>query len=134
MKNCIFCKIINKEIPTKIIASSKNAIAFLDINPITPGHTVVIPKKHSDNLSKTSPAILADVFKLVNKVSNKILKSKLKPIGFNYLSNQGEIASQSVNHFHVHIIPKYVKDEGFILKTKKSNKNIDFNTVYKILA
>jgi histidine triad (HIT) family protein len=77
--NCIFCKIVNKEIPAKIIAENKGAIAFLDIQPLSDGHTVVIPKKHYLNLSHCDTNTLHDVIDLVKTVSNEIQDSSLKP-------------------------------------------------------
>ncbi|MDR0739924.1 MAG: HIT family protein [Mycoplasmataceae bacterium] len=110
---CIFCKIVNKEIPAKIIAENKGAIAFLDVNPVSDGHTIIIPKKHFMNLSQCSDEYLADVINLTKIVSKNIQDSFLKPWGINYLSNEGNIAGQEIMHFHIHVIPKYGKDEGF---------------------
>jgi histidine triad (HIT) family protein len=111
--DCIFCKIIEKQIPVKIIAENDGAIAFLDVQPMSDGHTVVIPKKHVMNLSQCDSKTLHDVIDLVQEVSKKIQDSPLKPWGFNYLSNEGSIAGQVVMHFHIHVIPKYGKSEGF---------------------
>jgi histidine triad (HIT) family protein len=76
---CIFCKIANKEIPAKIIAENKDALAFLDIEPISDGHTIVIPKKHYQNLSQCDVETLHGVIDLVKQVSNEIQDSSLKP-------------------------------------------------------
>jgi histidine triad (HIT) family protein len=76
---CIFCKIVNKEIPAKIIAENKGAIAFLDVNPMSDGHTVVVPKKHVVDLSHCDSETLHDVFDLVKKVSLIIQDSVLTP-------------------------------------------------------
>jgi histidine triad (HIT) family protein len=76
---CIFCKIVNKEIPAKIIAENKGAIAFLDVNPVSDGHTIIIPKKHFMNLSQCSDEYLADVINLTKIVSKNIQDSFLKP-------------------------------------------------------
>jgi histidine triad (HIT) family protein len=129
---CIFCKIVNKEIPAKIIAENKGAIAFLDIQPLSDGHTVIIPKKHYQNLSQCDNQTLHDVIDLVKHVSQQIQDSSLKPWGINYLSNEGTIAGQVVMHFHMHVIPKYGKEEGF--KIGVGNKYLgDIDKIYNEL-
>lgn len=119
--DCVFCKIIKKEIPAKILAENEYAIAFLDVNPTANGHTLVIPKEHFKDLSSTDDNYLTHVFNLVKVVSKKIKNSKLDPWGINYLSNEGNVAGQEVFHFHVHVIPKYGAGEGFGFKTNKIN-------------
>ncbi len=127
--NCIFCKIINKEIPSKVIHENNFALAFMDISPFSDGHVLVIPKKHCLDLSTCESTYLKEVIDLVQKVSKKIEYSDLKPWGFNYLSNQGSIAGQVVNHFHMHIIPKYAKNEGFEF-SGNNLKNNDIEEVF----
>lgn len=111
--SCVFCDIVNKKIPAFVVAENKNAIAFLDINPIADGHTIVISKKHYANLRECPDDVLSDMIKLSKEVANKISESKLKPWGFNYLSNDQKIAGQEIMHIHFHVIPKYGKREGF---------------------
>jgi histidine triad (HIT) family protein len=126
---CIFCNIINKSIPAKIVGENEKAIAFLDANPISDAHTIVIPKNHYKDLSSCPVEDLKAVIELVHQVSNKIKKSKLDPYGFNYLSNEGSIAGQEVMHLHIHIIPKYAKHEG--LKLSVGSKYVDsIDTVF----
>lgn len=120
---CIFCKIVNKEIPAKIIAENNYCLSFMDISPCSDGHVLVIPKKHCLDLATCDPIYLKQVIEMVQKVSKKIEYSSLQPWGFNYLSNQGSIAGQVVNHFHMHIIPKYAKNEGFEFEAKNKNVN-----------
>ncbi len=122
MNDCIFCKIINKEIPARIVADNKNAIAFLDVAPCSDGHTLIIPKKHYKNLSSTPKEVLADVMSLAKDVVEIIEKTNLHPYGYNYLSNEGDVAGQLVFHFHLHVIPKYGKNEGFY--TACTNKQL----------
>lgn len=114
-KDCIFCKIINEEAKAFVIASNDKALAFLDINPISEGHTIIIPKTHSLDFSTTPDEYLSSVMSLAKFVTRMFEKSGLNPWGFNYLSNQGVIAGQVINHFHLHVIPKYAKKEGFEL-------------------
>lgn len=79
MTNCVFCGIVEKKIPARIIAENQNAIAFLDVKPISDGHTVVISKKHYRNLQETPNDVLADMIALCKQVADKIDRSKLKP-------------------------------------------------------
>jgi histidine triad (HIT) family protein len=77
--DCVFCKIVNKQIPAKIIAENKNAIAFLDVEPMSDGHTIVIPKKHYANLTQCDKQTLHDVMDLVQEVAVLLKDSSLKP-------------------------------------------------------
>lgn len=133
MSTCLFCKIIQKEIPAKIIFENEYTIAFLDINPIADGHTLVIPKKCSKDLLSTDDLYLNEVALTIKKVSNILNNSALKPWGFNYLSNQGEMAGQEIFHFHFHIIPKYASNQGLLLSTKRELK-FSLDDVYKKLT
>jgi len=130
--NCLFCKIIQQEIPAKVIYENEFTLAFLDINPATNGHCLVIPKIHFENYSEVQEPYLTEVAKTKQIVANLLLNSSLKPQGFNYLSNQASIAGQQVFHYHEHIIPKYVASEGFIIKVNPT-KLEDLDTVLKLL-
>ena len=132
-KNCIFCQIVKKKIPAFIIAKNKNAIALLDINPVSDGHTIIIPKKHYCDWQNTPSNVLSDIVKLSNKVVKILNKSlPIKPLGYNYVSNQGKIAGQQVFHFHLHIMPKYKENEGFKLNHGKI-KVMEIKKVYGYL-
>lgn len=125
---CFFCKIVDKQMPCNLIAENVYAMAFLDIFPASNGHTLVIPKKHYIDLMSCDKMYLNEVINLTKEVTLKIDHSSLKPWGYNYLSNQGVIAGQTVNHFHIHIIPKYAKEEGFVLtQGKKVLDDIEVN-------
>ncbi len=121
MENCVFCKIVAKQIPAKVIAESDGALAFLDVNPTADGHALVIPKKHFRDLSSADEDALRAVISLTKAVAALLKDSKLDPYGINYLSNEGNLAGQEVFHFHVHVIPKYASGEGFGFKTNKVN-------------
>jgi histidine triad (HIT) family protein len=122
---CIFCKIVNGEIPSKKVYEDENVIAILDISQATKGHTLVIPKKHSDNLLEIDSLEYINVMKAVKIVAEKINNS-LKPQGINILNNCGEAAGQTVMHFHVHIIPRYENNDVKIEFTNNSSKyNLD---------
>ena len=113
MSECIFCKIINNEIPSKKIAENNGAIAFLDLYPVSLGHTLVIPKKHCPNFSECDDESLNYVMSLAKDVANLLKNTNLGIQGFNYLSNENAIAGQVIPHFHFHIIPKYNEGKGF---------------------
>lgn len=129
--DCIFCSLISDK-KTKIIAQNDLAVCFLDINPASNGHVLVVPKKHVTCLSECDKQTLNAVFSLVHDVTNKIKYSALKPHGFNYVSNENAIAGQVVNHFHVHIIPKYEKQKGYEHVVVRSQL-LDLDEVRKII-
>ncbi len=110
MKNdCIFCAIAAGEIPSFKVYEDDLVLAYLDINPFSKGHTLVIPKAHSTGLLETDDATLAAVIARVKKVAAHIT-AKLGCDGFNILQNSGEAAGQTVRHVHFHIIPRWAGD------------------------
>ncbi len=104
--NCVFCAIAAGEIPCFKVYEDDVVLAYLDINPFTKGHTLVIPKAHSQGLVDTSDETLAAVLARVRKVAAHI-KEALPCDGFNILQNNGEAAGQTVMHLHFHIVPRY---------------------------
>ena len=107
MKNdCIFCGIAEGEVPSFKVYEDEEVLAYLDINPFSKGHTLVIPKAHSEGLLDTDEATLAAVIARVKKIAAH-LKSALPCDGFNILQNNGAAAGQSVFHIHFHIVPRY---------------------------
>ncbi|MFX1365154.1 MAG: HIT family protein [Promethearchaeota archaeon] len=126
-KNCIFCKIVEKEIPSKIVFENDLSIAFLDIAPISKGHTIVIPKNHYSNLEDIPNNELTELYKIVKLIGIRI-HQKLNIDGYNILQNNFKAAGQVVNHFHVHIIPRNLDDEKFHIKiprTQSSDEELD---------
>ena len=109
--NCIFCKIIQKEIPAHIIHEDKDSLAFLDIKPHSKGHTVVIPKKHAVTPFDLDEKSLQKLILNVKKTMEK-LRDVLFPDGFNVGWNQNTVAGEVVPHLHVHIFPRYAGDGG----------------------
>ena len=104
--NCVFCAIAAGEIPSFKIFEDDVALAYLDINPCTEGHALVIPKAHFQGLLDAPDDILAAMMQRVKLVAAR-LKEKLPCDGFNILQNNGEAAGQSVFHLHFHIVPRY---------------------------
>lgn len=109
MDDCLFCKIANKEIPKDILYEDEMTVAFLDIHPNNPGHTLVIPKQHSANYIDTAPETLASMARNVQKIGSAIMKAVNAP-GFNIAVNNGTVAGQVIHHLHWHIIPRFEND------------------------
>ncbi|WP_408009510.1 HIT family protein [Pseudalkalibacillus sp. A8] len=112
MEDCIFCKIIDGDIPASKVYEDEHVLAFLDISQVTKGHTLVIPKEHHKNLYELPSEAAEKVFSVVPKIANSI-KERFQPIGLNLLNNNEEPAGQSVFHYHVHILPRYGDGDGF---------------------
>ncbi|MEG2307037.1 MAG: HIT family protein [Erysipelotrichaceae bacterium] len=108
---CIFCKIINHEIPSNILYEDEDVIAFLDISQVTKGHTLVLPKKHTENFNSVDSETLAKMIQVAQTLSIHLVKT-LDAAGMNILSNMNEVAGQSVPHFHIHLIPRYREDDS----------------------
>ena len=107
---CIFCKIINKEIPAYTLYENDDVLCFLDISQATKGHTLVVPKRHVENVFDLDEKSSEEIMKAAVKVAN-LLKEKLNLTSVNLLNNSGELAGQTVMHFHMHVLPRYVDDE-----------------------
>ncbi len=107
--DCIFCNIASKTSEAEVVFENEKFIAFLDINPINYGHTIVIPKAHYDNFLTVPPDVLLELTKITQYLAG-VVKRALKSDGFNIISNNGLSAGQSVFHFHYHIIPRYEND------------------------
>ncbi|PIZ95200.1 MAG: HIT family protein [Candidatus Magasanikbacteria bacterium CG_4_10_14_0_2_um_filter_37_12] len=111
MQGCIFCKIVNGEIPNYTIHEDAHVLAFLDINPHAKGHTVLIPKVHAENLFDLNKELSKDLFLSIEIVMEKI-ELVLHPDGFNVGWNHGEAGGQEVSHLHIHILPRFENDGG----------------------
>ncbi|MEM4282648.1 MAG: HIT family protein [Candidatus Woesearchaeota archaeon] len=109
MSDCIFCKIIKKEIPANIVYENDKVIAFLDIRPINTGHMLVVPKTHNVNLLDTPEDILCELAIATKKISAAVIKA-VGAQGFNIGMNNGKAAGQLVMHAHLHIIPRFPND------------------------
>jgi histidine triad (HIT) family protein len=112
---CIFCKIVSKESPSYLIYENEELMVLLDIFPYSKGHLLVISKQHVESFLTFPSNLLGNFFQKVQQMSQHIVKI-LNAKGINILTNVGAIASQSVFHFHVHIIPKYENNEGLLIE------------------
>lgn len=113
MTDCIFCKIINGDIPSYTVYEDDVVKAFLDISQSTPGHTLVVPKKHVKDMFEYDEDLAAAVFSRIPKIARAIKKSNPAIKGMNIVNNNGEVAYQSVFHSHIHLIPRYTAEDGF---------------------
>lgn len=109
--DCLFCKIVAGEVPALKIAEDENTLAFLDINPSSPGHTVIIPKKHYTRLDEMPVDEVEALFGFIFELS-KVVRSALGTTDCNIGINNGHLAGQEVAHVHFHIIPRYQNDGG----------------------
>lgn len=117
--DCIFCKIINGEIPSYTIYEDNIVKVFLDINPMSPGHMLIIPKKHFENLDDIDIDTLTHINKIAKEM-HQLLKDKLNIDGMSIIQNNGEV--QDVKHYHMHIKPYY-----------KDNKGLNPQQIFEIL-
>lgn len=109
--DCLFCKIAAKTIPAKIVYEDDSVVAFLDITPRAPGHTMVIPKYHAPTLAELPDAEIAPLFGAVKKTAG-LLMAGLHPDGITIGVNQGRASGQEVDHLHVHLMPRWHGDGG----------------------
>ncbi len=121
----IFSKIIAKQIPAHFVYEDDLVVAFLDISQATKGHTLVVPKAFYKDIFAVPEDLAAHVFEVAVKIS-KALKIAFDADGINILSNNGEASGQTVFHFHLHLIPRYEKDDvKFSMKNNMSNLSLD---------
>lgn len=117
--DCIFCKIVNGDIPCYKIYEDEIVIAYLDINPLSNGHTLIVPKKHTLDIETIDKDTLTHILDCSIKIKD-LLKEKLNIDGFTLLQNNG--IAQDVKHFHLHVIPKYATEQEIISAEEIYNK------------
>lgn len=110
VSNCIFCKIIDGEIPCFKLHEDDDSLAFMDINPASEGHALVIPKQHSSDVHAVSDAAISSTVITAKKIASAIEKT-LSPGGINLIQCNGPAAAQSVMHFHMHVLPRRDGDD-----------------------
>ena len=108
----VFCKIVKGDIPCYKVYEDEVCLAFLDVNPVSKGHTIVVPKQHFEDALECDEEVYCHVMKVVKTLGAKIT-TKLGAKGMNIVSNAKEVAGQTVPHFHVHIIPRYSEEDGY---------------------
>ncbi len=122
-EDCVFCKIVARKLPSYMVYEDEGHVAFLDINPFSPGHTLVCPKKHGEILWDMDEHEISAVFKAASKVSMGVVEA-MNADGFRIMQNNGEAANQAVAHVHVHVIPSKLQDKGRFTRMKLSEKEM----------
>lgn len=128
--NCVFCKIIAGEIPSRTVYEDEKYKAIMDVSPASKGHVIILPKSHASDIFEISEEDLAGAMIVAKKVA-AMLKEKLGCDGVNILQNNGEVAGQTVFHLHVHVIPRYKDDTVNI--TWKHLDDMDLDAVHELL-
>lgn len=108
-ENCIFCKIANGDVPSKTLHEDDHFRVILDLGPATKGHALILPKEHYANLYDLPEELAGEAMKLAKKMAVRITE-RLGCEGFNLIQNNGDMAGQTVFHFHMHMIPRYQAD------------------------
>ncbi|EFA27071.1 protein hit [Pediococcus acidilactici 7_4] len=131
-ENCVFCKIITGDIPSYTVYEDDVVKAFLDISQGTPGHTLVIPKKHVPDIFSYDPQFAADVFSRIPKIARAVRDSNPDIKGMNIINNNGKIAYQSVFHSHFHLVPRYTDHDDFGMRFVDNSSHYDEAQLTKI--
>ena len=128
--DCIFCKIIKGEIPSVTVYEDDTFKVILDRFPAAPGHALIIPKVHADDMFDLPEETAAKLYPLAKKIATKI-KEAVGAEGINIVQNNGEVAGQSVHHFHLHIVPRKAGDQ--IILNKSSNADTTLEELEAVL-
>jgi len=128
--DCIFCAIVAGAAPAAVVHDDDDTLAFMDINPVSRGHVLVVPKKHYRNLYDVDPEAAAAVMRTTVHVARAV-RAALQPDGMNLFQSNERAAFQSVFHFHVHIIPRWIGDE---LRLPPRVQRVEFSVLRGIAA
>lgn len=128
---CIFCKIINHEIPSAVVYEDQDVLAILDISQVTKGHTLVMPKKHVRNILEADDETAEACIRTAKMLAKRIVE-RTGAAGVNVLTNCGEAAGQTVEHLHFHIIPRYSSGDAITIEFNPSEKQ-DLEAVCALL-
>ena len=123
MENCIFCKISKGTAPASVVFEDEICFAFMDIQPVTPGHVLVVPRQHAIGLEDLPPQIGGHLFQVGQKIAAGLKKSDIQSDGINFFLADGAVAFQTVFHAHLHVITRFSGD-GF---------RLSFGPSYRIL-
>lgn len=118
---CIFCRIASGELPASVVYEDESTIAFLDIQPINPGHVLVVPKAHAESLVELSPEDAAQVMRVGQLMDKALRSSGLHCEGVNLFIADGKAAGQEVGHVHLHVFPRF-KEDGFKIQLESSER------------
>lgn len=132
MTDCIFCKIANDELPARKIYEDDYIVAIMDLSQVTPGHTLIITKEHVRNIFEYDADLAAHVFARVPKIAKAVKAHNTEIQGLNLLMNNEEVASQTVFHSHIHLLPRYSKADDFGLKWADNSQEYSDNDLDQI--
>jgi histidine triad (HIT) family protein len=107
--DCLFCGIVAGDVPAQVVDSDEHTVAFMDINPATRGHALVVPRTHAADLFEISDEDLEHTIVAARRLARR-MKATLSPDGFNVLNSCGSVAWQTIFHFHLHVVPRYEDD------------------------
>ena len=107
--HCIFCRIVSRDVPSYILTEDEDCLAFMDINPVAPGHVLIISKHHAENIFDIPAPTLQRIMPVVQRVAQAV-NAVFLPDGINLLQANGPGAAQSVPHFHIHVVPRWSND------------------------
>lgn len=125
---CVFCKIVAGEIPSYKVYEDDDILAFLDVAQVTSGHVLVIPKKHYQNIFELDDEISQKIFVVTVRIAKK-LQENLKINNLNIINNNGKKAGQEVDHYHLHLLPRYLNDN---VEFKFNKQNLSKETMIEI--
>lgn len=131
--DCVFCRIIAGQLPGAIVCQDDHALAFMDINPVHPGHTLVVARRHFAAVYDMPPADLAAVAAMAQRVARAV-RDTFRPDGLNLLQANGPGAAQSVQHFHVHVLPRHLGDGLAMNWTPRPGRREDIAAAAEALA
>lgn len=123
MTSCIFCKIVNGNAPSSKVYEDEVCLAFMDIQPVNPGHILVVPKMHFEDLSDLPAKTGGHLFQVAQRISLSLLKTDVKCEGIDLFLAHGEAAGQEVFHVHLHVIPRFT-DDGFGFRFSPNYTNL----------
>ncbi len=120
-QGCIFCAIVDRQAEASVVYEDEAVVAFMDLNPVTPGHLLVVPRKHAVGLEDLDEATSAHVWSVGHDMARALRRSDMCCEGVNVLLCDGEVAFQTVFHFHLHVIPRYAGD-GWTLNAESQER------------
>lgn len=132
MEDCIFCKIIKGEIPSFRVYEDGDVMAMMDINPASPGHTLILPKKHVKDLSEADEALAGKLLMTAKEIGLRQMET-LGADGFNVVQNNGRAAGQTVFHLHVHVIPRYAHGPEMVIWEPTAPTREQLSEIYERL-
>ncbi len=131
--SCIFCKIANGEIPSATVYEDDMFRVIMDLGPASKGHALILPKSHAADITELDEEIASKVLPLAARLG-KAMKKSLGCAGFNLVQNNGETAGQTVQHFHIHVIPRYVGGPEMVVWEPQSSNKEELAQLAKAIA